>query len=83
MITALYIAGGAAALALLIAALLTRRPVRALAGSALQGIAALAAVNAASVISGVTLGVTWFSAAVCAALGIPGAVLLLVLQVIL
>ncbi len=81
--TGWYIVGGAVALAVLIGAILTRRPVRALFSSALQGIAALAAVNAVSMFSGVTLGVTWFSAAVCGCLGIPGAVMLLILQVIL
>lgn len=83
MITVVYIAGGIAAVAVLIGAILTKKPLRALLGSALQGVAALAAVNAVSAFSGVTLGVTWFSAAVCGGLGIPGAVMLLVLQVIM
>lgn len=83
MMTALWIAGGVAALAVLIGAVKTGRPLRALFGSALQGICALAAVNAISFWSGVTLGLTWFSAAVCGVLGIPGAVMLLVLQVMM
>ncbi len=77
-----WIVGGVIVLAVLIGAFLTRRPIRALFGSAFQGICALAAVNAVSAWSGVTLGLTWFSAAVCGALGIPGAVTLLVLQVL-
>ena len=78
-----WIVGGAVALAVLIGACLTRRPIRALLSGAFQGLCALAAVNAVSAWSGVTLGLTWFSAAVCGVLGIPGAVTLLVLQVIL
>jgi len=74
---------GAILLAVLIGACLTRRPLRSLAGGAFQGLCALAAVNVASVWSGVTLGLTWFSAAVCGVLGMPGTVMLLVLQVLL
>ncbi len=77
-----WIIGGVITLAVLIGACLTRRPLRALMGSAFQGLCALAAVNAISAWSGVTLGLTWFSAAVCAVLGIPGAATLLVLQVL-
>ena len=78
-----WMIGGGITLSVLIGACLTRRPIRALASSAFQGLCALAAVNAVSAWSGVTLGLTWFSVAVCGVLGIPGAVTLLVLQVIL
>ena len=78
-----WIVVGVIALAVLVGACLTRRPIRALLSSAFQGFCALAAVNAVSAWSGVTLGLTWFSAGVCSVLGIPGAVTLLVLQVIL
>ncbi|MBQ3093952.1 MAG: pro-sigmaK processing inhibitor BofA family protein [Clostridia bacterium] len=81
--TTLWIAAGVIGGALLIAAWCTGRPVRTLATSAMQGLCALAAVNIVSIWSGVTLGVTTFSAVVCAALGIPGAATLLIMQVLL
>lgn len=83
MTTALWIVGGVIAAAVLVGAFMTGKPIRSLLSSALQGICALAAVNVFSVFSGVTLGVTTFSVAVCSVLGIPGAVTLLVLQVLL
>ncbi len=82
MTTALWIIGGVIAVAVLVGAFLTGKPIRALFGSALQGICALAAVNVISVFSGVTLGVTTFSLVVCSVLGIPGTASLLVLQVL-
>lgn len=82
MTVAGWVAVGVIGAAVLIGAVMTGKPLRALFAGALQGIAALAAVNVASAWTGVTLGVTAFSAAVCAGLGIPGAVTLLVMQVI-
>ena len=70
------------AVAVLVGACFTRKPVRALMSSALQGICALAAVNVISVFTGVTLGVTAFSVAMCCVLGIPGTATLLVMQVL-
>ncbi len=55
----------------------TRRPVRSLLGSTLQGFCALAAVNVTGIITGVTLGVNWLSATCCALLGVPGVITLL------
>ncbi|MBQ4618070.1 MAG: pro-sigmaK processing inhibitor BofA family protein [Clostridia bacterium] len=66
--------------AVLIGALLTRRPLQALGGSALSGVGALMAVNVVGIFSGVTLAVNAFSMTVCALLGIPGVILLAVLQ---
>ena len=83
MTTGVAIAAGVIGAALLIAAWCTGRPVRALGVSAMQGLCALAAVNIVSMWSGVTLGVTAFSASVCAALGIPGAATLLIIQALL
>ena len=83
MTTALWIVGGVIVVAVFVGACLTGKPIRSLVSSALQGICALAAVNVFSVFSGVTLGVTTFSVAVCSVLGIPGAATLLVLQVLL
>jgi len=82
MTTGLWVIGGMIALAVLIGACLTRRPLRALCGSALEGICALAAVNLFSAFSGVTLGVTTFSVTVSSVLGIPGVATLLVMQVL-
>lgn len=83
MTTGLTVAAGVIAAALLIAAWCTGRPIRALLASAMQGLCALAAVNIVSIWSGVTLGVTVFSASVCAALGIPGAATLLIMQALM
>lgn len=82
MTVVLWVVAGVILLAVLIGAVKTGKPVRALAGSALQGICALAAVNAISGLSGVSLGVTAFSLAVCAVLGIPGVAAMLVCQTI-
>lgn len=61
----------------------THRPVRSLLGSALQGVCALAAVNVTGLLTGVTLGINWLSAACCMVLGVPGVVTLLMCNVIL
>lgn len=61
----------------------TRRPVRSLLGSALQGVCALAAVNVTGLLTGVTLGVNWLSAVCCTVLGVPGVITLLMCNVIL
>ncbi len=82
MTMVLWVIGGVIALLVFIGACLTRRPLRALFSSALEGICALAAVNVFSVFSGVTLGVTTFSVAVSSVLGIPGVAALLVMQVL-
>ena len=60
----------------------SRRPVRGLLGSALQGACALAAVNVTGMFTGVSLGLNWFSCAVSAVLGVPGVITLLLLNVI-
>lgn len=83
MTTVWWIAGGIVALAVLIGACMTGKPIRSLVSGALEGICALAAVNVFSVFSGVTLGVTTFSVVVCSVLGIPGTVMLLVMQVLM
>lgn len=61
----------------------TRRPVRSLLGSALQGVCALAAVNVTGIVTGVTLGVNWLSMVCCTMLGVPGVIALLMCNVIL
>ena len=60
----------------------TGKPVRALAGSGIQGVCALAAVNVAGAFTSVSLGLNLFSGAVCLVLGIPGVIGLLLLKLI-
>ncbi len=76
----LWVAAAITAAAVLTGAILTRHPIRALGSGALQGVCALAAVNVAAMWSGVSLGVTAFSASVAAVLGIPGVIAMLLLQ---
>ena len=83
MTTGMMIVGGVIALAVLVAACLTRKPVRSLFSSALQGICALAAVNVLSVFSGVTIGLTAFTTYMATVLGLPGVITLLCLQAIM
>ncbi len=58
------------------------RPVRRILGSTLQGACALAAVNVSGALTGVSLGLNWLSAVVCATLGVPGIIGLLLLKLI-
>jgi len=76
----LWVTAAVIAVALIVGAVMTKHPLRAFGSSMLQGICALAAVNVAAVWSGVSLGVTTFSTAVSAALGIPGVIGMLLLQ---
>lgn len=78
-----YTVGGAAGLAVLIALFKTGRPVRSLAGSGVQGLCALAAVNLAGAFTGVSLGFSPFAVACGTALGIPGVISLLLMRLIL
>ncbi len=78
----LSILGAAVVLAVGIALLRTKRPVRGLAGSGAQGICALAAVNIAGAFTGVSLGLNLFSGLVCLVLGIPGVIGLLLLKLL-
>lgn len=82
MTIGLWILGGCICLAVLIGAVRTGRPFRALLGSGLQGLCALAAVNIIGTMTGITVGLTAFTAMVCFALGIPGVATLLVLHAI-
>ena len=78
----LSILGAAVVLAVGIALLRTKRPVRGLAGSGAQGICALAAVNIAGAFTGVSLGLNLFSGLCCLVLGIPSVVMMLILKLI-
>ena len=69
-------------LAVAIALIRSRRPVRGLIGSGAQGLCALAAVNVVGAFTGVSLGLNLLSGLCCLVLGIPGVVALLVLKLI-
>ena len=79
---ALYAAGGVGILILLISAFRNKKPLRSVFGGALQGLCALAAVDVAGAFTGVSIGLSVFSLAVSAALGIPGVIALLLLKLI-
>ncbi len=51
--------------------------------SAFQGLAALLAVNALGLLTGVTLAVNWYTILACICLGIPASISMLVLNIIL
>lgn len=74
--------GAGILLAVLIALFHSGRPVRGLLGSSVQGICALAAVNVAGTFTGVSLGLNWLTGGVCAVLGIPGVITLLLLKLL-
>lgn len=79
----LIAAGAAAAAAVLIAAVRSGRPVRALLASAAQGLCALGVVDLAAAFTSVSLGAGWFTVGVSAVLGLPGVIGLLLLRLIL
>ena len=78
----LYAIGVGVSIAVLVALVRTKKPVRSFVGSGAQGICALAAVNIAGAFTGVSIGLNLFSGAVCAVLGIPGVVALLLLKLV-
>ncbi len=51
--------------------------------SAMQGIAALFAVNLTGLITGITIAVNWYTVAACALLGLPGVIGTLVMNFLL
>ena len=51
--------------------------------SAFQGLAALLAVNALGLLTGVTLAVNWYTILACVCLGIPASISMLVLDIIM
>ena len=65
-----------------IALIKSKRPVRGLLSSGIHGICALAAVNVAGAFTTVSLGFNLLSGLCCLVLGIPGVITLLVLKVI-
>ena len=78
----LWCVAGIIAVAVLMGAWKTRRPIRSLLGSALQGASALAAVNVTGMFTGVSLGLNALSGIACAVAGVPGVITLLLLKLI-
>ena len=78
----LYTVCGIVAIAILVALIRSRRPIRTLAGSGAQGLCALAAVNIAGIFTGISLGLNLISLVTCVVLGVPGVVALLILKTI-
>lgn len=72
-----------AAIAVFTAAMRGSHPLRRLFNSGLQGIGALALVNATAGVTGVSVGFSWLAAGCGALLGIPGIIGLVLMQIIL
>lgn len=79
----LYVLAGLIVIAMLVALIKTKKPVRALVGSGVQGICALAAVNVAGIFTGVSLGLNLLTGLCCLILGIPGVISLLIIKIIM
>ena len=79
----IYAALGTSALAIAVTLLRTKRPLRSLAGSAVQGLCGLAAVNIAGIYTGISLGINTMVLSTCAIFGIPGIAGLLFLKMIM
>ena len=74
------VVGAAATVAVAIAMLWAKRPLKELGKSAATGFLTLAAVNVTGGLTGVSLGLGWLTAGVCTVLGLPGVVMLLFLK---
>ena len=79
----LYALGGGGALAILVSMLRSRKLIRYLLLSAMSGVAALYAVNAVGLLTGMRLAVNWLTLGVSAAGGVPGVVALLLGDILL
>lgn len=64
--------GGGGLLAVAVALLKSKRPLRRLLATALQGLCAMAAVNVTGIFTGVSLGLGWLTGGVAMLLGLPG-----------
>ena len=73
---------GTALLAVLIAVVLTGKPIRHLLISFVQGVCAIAAVDMVGVFTGVSLGFGWFTLLGSAAFGVPGVTGMLLLRML-
>ena len=70
------------ALLLLVAAVRSRRPLRGIVTSGVQGLCALGAVNLFGAFAQAILGVSWLTVGTAFGLGIPGVIGLLILKLI-
>ena len=77
-----YILPSVAALAVLVACVRSRHALRSLFGSAVKGLVALFAVNAAGLLTGVTVAVNPVTLLSSSVFGIPGTIALLLLNTI-
>ena len=80
--TVLWAVGGGISLAAFLALVKGGKPLRTALSSALGGIAALLAVDAAGIFTGVSLGINPFTGGCCLVLGAPGVVGLLLLKTV-
>ncbi len=80
---ALGVLAGVVGLCVLIAAVKTRKPVRCLLGSGLQGLCALGLVDLLGAFTGVSLGFSWFTAGICFGLGMPGVIGVLMAKLVM
>lgn len=72
-----------AGLCVLIAAVKTRKPIRCLLSSGVQGLCALGLVDLLGAFTGVSLGFSWFSAGICFGLGMPGVIGVLLAKLVM
>ena len=79
---ALIVLASGVGLAVLVATLRSRRPVRGLLSSGMQGLCALGLVNLLGGFTQVSLGLSWLAVGSSFVLGIPGVVTLLLLRLI-
>ncbi len=78
-----YVVAICTGVAVFIAAIRTGKPLRRLAVSGAQGMCALGLVDVLGAFTGVSLGVSWFTAGVGTVLGIPGIIGLLLMRLVL
>ncbi len=76
---ALLVIGG---IAVLIAAVRSGKPIRCMTGNGIQGLCALGLVDALGTLTGVALGVSWFTAGICTVFGLPGVIMLLLMKLV-
>lgn len=73
---------GAGMLAVLTVMVRTGRPVRQILTSLVEGVCAIAAVDIIGIFTGISVGISWFSVASCAAFGMPGVISMLLMRLL-
>ena len=79
---ALWAAAGVAALFVFLALVRGGKPLRSAVAGGVRGLAALLAVDAAGIFTGVSLGLNALTGGVCLVLGVPGVIGLLLMKTI-